>query len=227
MLKTQEKRKKFRFCWHFYPEDYEKVLQEGIKSYEGNEFYKLGGLKLFGDGSLGSQTAAMFESYPQGEKGILRYTDDELFSLVLSAAENGLSSTIHSIGNRCVKQVIDCFLRLKKTGKHNTLFNRIEHIQAIRNEDIPLLKSSGLFASLQPVHIANDIPLINKYWSDIKEQTYSIKSLISTGIEYAFGSDAPIETINPFLGIYSAIERRQNNNPKNPQFRPEQSINPF
>jgi len=202
-------------------------LQEGIKSYEGNEFYKLGGLKLFGDGSLGSQTAAMFESYPQGEKGILRYTDDELFSLVLSAAENGLSSTIHSIGNRCVKQVIDCFLRLKKTGIHNTLFNRIEHIQAIRNEDIPLLKSSGLFASLQPVHIANDIPLINKYWSDIKEQTYSIKSLISTGIEYAFGSDAPIETINPFLGIYSAIERRQNNNPKNPQFRPEQSINPF
>ena len=224
MLKTQEQGKKFRFCWHFYPEDYEKVLQEGKKSYEGDEFYKLGGLKLFGDGSLGSQTAAMFENYPAGGNGILRYTDEELYNTMLSAAENGFAATIHAIGNRCVKQVIDCALRLKSSGKFNMLFNRIEHIQAIRKEDIPLLKKAELFASLQPIHIANDVLMIEKHWKDVIEQAYSIKSIITEGISYAFGSDVPIETINPFQGIYSALERHPDNNPALPQFRPEQSI---
>ena len=224
MLITQEQGKKFRFCWHFYYEDYDKVLQEGKKSYEGDEFYKPGGLKLFGDGSLGSQTAAMFANYLSGGNGILRYSDEELYATMLCAAENGYSTTIHAIGNRCVKQVIDCALRLKATGRFNQLFNRIEHIQAIRNEDIPLLQKSGLFASLQPIHIANDVPLIEKHWNESKEQAYSLKSIITAGIPYAFGSDTPVETINPFQGIYSAMERRTDNNPALPQFRPEQSL---
>lgn len=224
MLKAQAQGKKFRFCWHFYPEDYEKVLQEGFKSYEGDEFYKLGGLKLFGDGSLGSQTAAMYEEYPAGGYGILRYADEELYNTMLSAAENGFATTIHAIGNRCVSQVINCALKLKLTGKFNQFFNRIEHIQAIRKEDIPLLKKAELFASLQPIHIANDVPLIEKHWKDVIDQAYSISSLIAAGIPYAFGSDVPIETINPFQGIYSAIERRPNNNPSLPQFRKDQSI---
>jgi len=224
MLISQEQGKKFRFCWHFYYEDYEKVLQEGKKSYEGDEFYKPGGLKLFGDGSLGSQTAAMYANYPSGGNGILRYSDEELYATMLCAAENGYSTTIHAIGNRCVKQVIDCALRLKATGRFKQLFNRIEHIQAIRNEDIPLLQKSGLFASLQPIHIANDVPLIKKHWKESKEQAYSLKSIITAGIPYAFGSDTPVETINPFQGIYCALERRTDNNPALPQFRPEQSL---
>lgn len=119
------------------------MLQEGKKSYEGDEFYKLGGLKLFGDGSLGSQTAAMFENYPAGGNGILRYTDEELYNTMLSAAENGFAAYYSCYRNRCVKQVIDCALRLKSSGKFNMLFNRIEHIQAIRKEDIPLLKKQN------------------------------------------------------------------------------------
>ncbi len=208
MLISQEQGKKFRFCWHFYYEDYEKVLQEGKKSYEGDEFYKPGGLKLFGDGSLGSQTAAMYANYPSGGNGILRYSDEELYATMLCAAENGYSTTIHAIGNRCVKQVIDCALRLKATGRFKQLFNRIEHIQAIRNEDIPLLQKSGLFASLQPIHIANDVPLIKKHWKESKEQAYSLKSIIYSRNSLCFRFRHTCGNHHHFQGIYCAMERR-------------------
>ncbi|HHV37125.1 MAG TPA: amidohydrolase [Candidatus Cloacimonetes bacterium] len=199
---------KLRLCWHFMEQDYEKALQIALKSYEGDEWFKLGGLKLFADGTLGSKSAAIFESYP-GEpenRGILRYQDDELFEIAERARKDGFSLTIHAIGDRAVSQSIDCFVALH--DPQNSVLNRIEHVQAIRAQDITRLKEYGISVSLQPVHLMADIPQIRDNWQHIGDRAYPIKSIVDAGVGYGFGSDSPIESINPFLGIYAAMERK-------------------
>ncbi|MDD3104431.1 MAG: amidohydrolase [Candidatus Cloacimonetes bacterium] len=210
LLKAQAQGAKFRFCWHFQSQELDEMISGEQRSYEGDEFFKVGGLKLFGDGSLGSRTGAMFDPYPgQADNfGILRYPDEELYRTMEKAAKAGFASTIHAIGDRCVRQVIDCTLKLNENPLYKDLFHRIEHVQSIRLSDIPLLKQSGLFASLQPVHIANDIPMIHESWPHVAHEAYAFKSILQADVPYGFGSDVPIETMNPFHGIYSALQRR-------------------
>ncbi|HNQ43164.1 MAG TPA: amidohydrolase, partial [Candidatus Cloacimonadota bacterium] len=226
LLAAQSQGSRFRFCWHFQTTDLDSVIETGKCSYTGDEWYKLGGLKLFTDGSLGSRTAAMYEDYTgePGNKGILRYTDDELYALAEMAAQHGLSTTIHAIGDRAVKQVIQMITKLNLHPQYKYLSHRIEHVQSIRLADIDKLKQTGMLASLQPVHLANDVPMIEAFWSDIKEEVYPFKSLIHAGIPYAFGSDAPIETMNPFAGIYTALERKQGLSRDAVTWRPQERI---
>lgn len=210
----------FRACWHFQASELQDMISRADRSYAGDEFFKIGGLKLFGDGSLGSRTAAMYDAY-HGEPenlGILRYEDEELYDTMQKAAAAGYATTMHAIGDRCVRQVIDATLRLQENPDFTGLFHRIEHVQSIRLSDIPRLKRSGLFASLQPVHIANDIKMIEDYWPHIREEVYAFRSMLNAGIPIAFGSDTPIETMNPFHGIYSAIQRKYKNDPEQPSW---------
>lgn len=225
LFQAQAEGSKFRLCWHFMLEDFEAAKKEYMHSYEGDEWFKPGGLKLFGDGSLGSQTAAMFEPFENGTSGILRLSAEETLSLMQDAAEHGFATTIHAIGNRCVAQVIDCALKLKELSIQKGLRQRIEHVQSIRKEDILRLKQSGLIASVQPLHLANDVPMIEKHWSGIQDQVYSFGSMHKAGILLAFGSDAPIESLNPFLGIHSAVYRRSAFDHK--IFRAEEAISPL
>lgn len=226
LQEAQKQGSRFRTCWHFQSNELDMMISTEKRSYEGNEFFKIGGLKLFGDGSLGSLTAAMFEPYPMdaSNRGILRYKDEELYDVMEKAAQAGFASTIHAIGDRCVRQVIDTVLRLRKNPQYRNLFHRIEHVQSIRLCDIADLKKSNLFASLQPVHIANDIPMIHNSWEHIIEEVYAFRSMLQAQIPYAFGSDAPIETINPFLGIYSAIKRKHDTDPHKETLNEKESI---
>ncbi len=226
LLQAQKEGALFRLCWHFQSSELDDMIAGEVKSYEGDEFYKVGGLKLFGDGSLGSRTGAMFEPYPGEDDnfGILRYRDEELFAQMEKAAKAGLASTIHAIGDRCVRQIIDATLRLNENAAYHGLFHRIEHVQSIRLSDIADLKKSGLFASLQPVHIANDIPMIHESWPHVEHEAYAFRSLLDAGIPYAFGSDVPIETMNPFHGIYSALQRRHKVDPELEQLNMKEAI---
>jgi predicted amidohydrolase YtcJ len=226
LRQAQDQGSLFRVCWHFQANELDMMIASEKKSYEGDELFKIGGLKLFGDGSLGSRTAAMFDPYPgeANNRGILRYEDEELYSQMQKAAQAGLASTIHAIGDRCVRQVIDATLRLRDNPEFRNLFHRIEHVQSIRLRDIADLKRSGLFASLQPVHIANDIPMIHANWEHISDEAYAFRTMLQAGIPYAFGSDAPIETINPFHGIYSALQRRHKLDPEAESHNPDESI---
>lgn len=226
LLLAQEQGSRFRFCWHFQASELDKMISGELSSYEGDEYFKVGGLKLFGDGSLGSRTAAMFDPYPNQPDnfGILRYRDEDLYYQMEKAAKAGFACTIHAIGDRCVRQVIDCVLRLNENPEYTNLFQRIEHVQSIRLNDIDDLKKSGLFVSLQPVHIANDIPMIHESWPNIEHEAYAFKSILDAGIPYAFGSDVPIESMNPFYGIYSAIQRRYKVSASGEQLNPTEII---
>jgi predicted amidohydrolase YtcJ len=218
-----------RACWHFPFKELDRVIASGKASYEGDGWFLLGGVKLFADGALGSQTAAMLQPYPGdgANYGILRLSGDELYAIAERAAEHGLSCCVHAIGELAVRTVINAYLRLRQKHPAKHLLQRIEHLQSIDPSDLQDLKRSGAYCAMQPVHLANDIDMVERYWQPIRSHAYSFKSLSDIGITFGFGSDAPIETINPFHGIYSAIARRNRLDPSQPVWLPEQRINVF
>lgn len=219
--------KKLRVIRHFYQDELQTMISQKRYSGEGDDWFHLGGLKLFADGSLGSQTAAIFSEYPDSPDfhGILRLSEEEMYRLTLSALEHSFYTLIHCIGDRAVHLAINALLRVKEEKPENHFKNRLEHIQSIREEDIPRLKACAAGCSVQPIHIANDIPLIEKHWKTIEREAYYFRSLIDAGIKLAFGSDAPIAPINPFYGIYSALQRKADLNPEAKPWLPEQCLN--
>lgn len=215
-----------RVCWHFPLDKLDEFKARGFRSYSGDQWFKLGGVKIFADGSLGSQTAATDHIYPGSayNRGILRYEMQDLYELAESAARQGISCTVHAIGVRAVRTVIAVFLRLQEEQPGRKLLQRIEHLQSILPQDLARLKKSGAYCALQPVHLANDIDMIEEHWAPIQDCAYTFHSLQEAGIPFGFGSDAPIESINPFLGIYSAITRKKGLDPAQQSWKPLQLI---
>lgn len=203
----------FRLVWHFPYSMLDTMIGKGIRSYSGNEDVKIGGAKIFTDGALGSQSAYMYENYPDTENhGLMRFSETELIQMIGKAARHGIACTIHAIGDKANHQVVNAFYANKKLSQN--LLQRIEHVQCIRESDLNRLRECDIYAALQPIHLANDIPLIELYWQTCSAQTYQFRTMINKGIYYGFGSDVPVEQINPFLGIYTATNRK-------PQFLPE------
>lgn len=215
----------FKAVWHFPLDMLDEMIEKNIKSYQKQGDFIIGGVKIFADGALGSQTAAMFDPYSaSGENtGILRHSEKELDEIVGKAAKAGISSTIHAIGNRAVHTVI----KVLKRYSQPKLLHRIEHLQCIRDQELEQLRNSHISLSMQPVHLANDIQMIQNHWSHIQDQAYRFKDVLALGIPLAFGSDAPIETINPFAAIYAATQRKAKNQPQSSSWMPEQIIQPF
>ncbi len=218
-----------RVCRHFYLEEFPALQASGLTTGSGDAWYRLGGLKLFADGSLGSQTGAIFGEYPHspGNRGILRHSEAEIFELAREAAQTGFSCLVHAIGDRAVHTVIQAFQKLKESRIEPPLPPRIEHVQAIRPQDIQPLKACGAYCALQPVHLANDIDMLEDHWRGLKHEAYSFRSLLDAGIPVGFGSDAPIETISPVASIYSARARKKGLDPREPAWLPEQRISVY
>lgn len=186
----------------------DKFINENIKSYSGDEWLKIGGLKLFADGSLGSKSAYMFDKYEDGSYGLLTTDENVLYETIKKANENDISVAIHAIGNKTVNILLNIFENID----FSKLINRIEHLQAIVFSDIIKITNNNIFCSMQPVHLNSDIPLIEKYWNNIQKQAYCFNTLLRNNVTLCFGSDSPVESINPFYGIYCAITRKPYNN---------------
>ncbi len=215
---------KFRFCWHFPSAILDSIISKGITSYTGDETIKIGGMKIFMDGSLGSQSAWMYEPYSGTENyGMVILPEEELYKLVKKGALNGVSSTIHGIGDRCNNLILRVFERVNNELGVK-LPHRIEHLQCIRPEDHHYLIENDVYCAVQPVHIKADVETIKEYWPHCEKNVYPLKSLLNKGVTLGFGSDAPVETINPFEGIYSAVTRKYLNKPENESWTPEQTL---
>lgn len=177
---------------------------------EGSATLRLGWAKAFMDGALGSRTAALFEPYtcgPAGRTGIPRLAPPELDAIVAAGRAAGIGLAIHAIGDRGVADVLDAFERSapRPTGVPP---DRIEHLQLVRPGDLPRLAARDITASMQPVHCAADRPLVEACWADRLAEAYPIAALRRAGAQLAFGSDAPIESPNPWTGIFAAVHRR-------------------
>ena len=185
-----------------------KVSKTSLKNRYGGDYFRINGFKMFADGALGSQSALCFNKFigSKDNYGVQTNTKTEFLKQIKCAAKLGLPMAIHAIGDRAISNVLDCYEKapaLPFPRRH-----RIEHVQLMRRKDIPRLKRLNITASVQPSHCPSDIKLIEKYWGKRGRNCYIFKSLLSAGIPLAFGSDAPIEPLNPIAGIDAAVNRK-------------------
>jgi predicted amidohydrolase YtcJ len=184
----------------------------GLRSGFGDDFLRIGSVKLFADGALGTHTAAMFASYvdePQN-RGILLLNADNIFDYGRQAAAGGLSLAVHAIGDRAVHEVLDGFARLRNYEREYALpalRHRMEHVQTILPEDAGRLAGLDLIASMQPVHAPSDMLMADRLLGERAAFSYSWRTQLEHGARLAFGSDAPVESANPFHGIHAAVTR--------------------
>jgi len=166
-------------------------------------------LKLYLDGAMGSRGAWMLEPYSDrpASKGLNVMPTSRLNELATVAAEHGWQVCTHAIGDRANREALDAYQHALK-GRKNLRF-RIEHAQCIHPTDIPRFKELGIIASMQPTHATSDMR-----WAEARvgkqrlEGCYAWRTLLQSGARLAFGSDFPVESENPILGIFAAITRQ-------------------
>ena len=179
-------------------------------SLPGTSTLRVGWAKVYADGALGSGTAALFEPASGGQatgSGILRLSPDQLDEIAAAARAARIGLAVHAIGDRAVASALDAIERAPARPS-GTPPDRIEHVQLVRAADRPRFAQLDVTASLQPVHVASDRPLAEASWADRLADAYPWRSLATAGARLAFGSDAPIETPNPWLGLFAAVHRR-------------------
>jgi predicted amidohydrolase YtcJ len=183
------------------------VLAVGLRAGLGDDWLRVGGIKVFVDGALGPRTAAMLAPY-EGEPdnvGVLTMEEDALRTLVSKAVGGGLPLAIHAIGDRANRLVLDVLDEVGSSG----LRHRIEHVQLLHPDDVNHLAALGVVASMQPVHATQDCEMADRYWGERCVTAYAWRSLLNADTVLAFGSDCPVEDLNPFLGIHAAVTRRR------------------
>jgi predicted amidohydrolase YtcJ len=189
--------------------DFEAALANGMRTGDGDEWLRLGHVKFFTDGALGSQTAALEEPYEgTDDRGILTFDPIELRTDVARAAAAGLAVAIHAIGDRAVRVALDAIAPTRMTSP--ALRQRVEHVQLVRAEDLGRFGALGVVASMQPTHCTSDRDLADRYWGPKRTpRAYPWRTLLERGAILALGSDAPVEPIDPLLGIHAAVARRR------------------
>ncbi len=202
----------------------------GLRTGFGDDLLRIGSVKVFMDGALGPRTAAMFQPY-EGEpenKGILNQDAEQLFELGRQAAEVGLGMTVHAIGDRANHEVLDAYEHLRGYESERGLphlRHRVEHVQLLHEQDAGRLAQLGVIASMQPLHATSDMDMAEKYWGERTSLAYAWRSQLEDGARLAFGSDAPVESPNPFLGIHAAVTRRRaDGSPGAQGWHPEQKL---
>jgi len=203
----------------------------GLRTGFGDDFLRIGSVKLFADGALGPHTGAMLEPYvddPQN-RGILILDGEHLFDFGRRADENGLSLAVHAIGDRAVHEVLEGFERLRAHEREQgwpVLRHRIEHLQTIHPADAGRLAGLDIIASMQPVHAPSDMFTADRLLGERAAWSYAWRTQLLSGTRLAFGSDAPVENPNPFHGLHAAVTRQRADGSPGPQgWFPEQRLN--
>lgn len=188
----------------------------GLRSGFGDKWLRIGGLKIFADGALGSVTACMIDPY-EGEKdyrGLVVTPKEKIEELVLNGTRQGFFSTIHAIGDQAVRDVLDVIERARvvegKLGIPRTARrHRIEHFQVVHPDDLNRAAELDVTVSIQPIHATADYPMVDKHWGERGRWSYNPRPHIDQGAHVVFGSDAPVEPFDPLKGIHAAVTRRR------------------
>jgi len=206
------------------------LVNLGLRSGFGDDYLRLGHVKVFSDGSLGSRTAWMLEPFaPQSPNEVANYgvnvtPPEQMAAEFFQAQQLGFPISVHAIGDRANRVVLDLFEELTPLLPAPPSPHRIEHVQTINEHDLPRLAALNVTASVQPIHLTDDRDLTDRYWGERAANTYAFRSLLNAGVRLAFGSDAPVADPNPFLGIHAALVRRQPQDPRS-SWQPQQKIN--
>jgi predicted amidohydrolase YtcJ len=196
------------------PELYlDQAIEFGYRTGDGTDWLWFGGVKDFADGALGPQTAAMLAPYQGSDHlGMLLKSEEGLYELGVRAAGGNLALSIHAIGDLANRTVLNAFTRLRQYEKKHgikPLAHRIEHVQLIDPEDVGRLADLGITASMQPIHASSDMEMADVYWGKRTAYAYAPRHHLDQGTRVIFGSDAPVESPNPWLGIHAAVTRQR------------------
>lgn len=201
------------------------ALALGLRSGFGGEWLRVGGVKLFLDGALGSRTALLSEPY-EGEteyRGIETLPPAEFRAVVERAARGGLAATAHALGDAAVERALDV---LGNVPAPAALPHRIEHLQLCPPALWARAGRAGIVGSMQPVHLLSDIPAAERHWGHARSRgAYAFAPLLAAGMTLAFGSDVPVETPDPRAGLYAAVRRvGWDDGPQVPDWFPEHRL---
>jgi predicted amidohydrolase YtcJ len=208
----------------------DQAFELGLRGGFGSDMLRIGNIKVFMDGALGPHTAAMFQPYNgEGEnRGILNMDGEELFEHGRKAAQTGLGLTVHAIGDRANHEVLNAYEQLRAYETENDLphlRHRIEHVQVIHPDDAGRLGKLNIIASMQPIHATSDMLMADRFWGERSRLAYAMKTQLEFGARLALGSDAPVESPNPFWGLYAAVTRRRaDGSPSVDGWYPEQKL---
>jgi predicted amidohydrolase YtcJ len=187
------------------------LAAQHITHWSGDSFLRLGSMKAFSDGSLGSNTAWFFERYLNEHTCGLpmeALSDGRMRAWALEADRNGLQLSIHAIGDRANSAVLDIFEEIVRTNPPWDRRFRIEHAQHLRRADITRFASLGVIASVQPYHAIDD-----GAWAESRigperlKTTYAFRSMLDAGVHVCFGSDWTVAPLHPIGGIHAAVTR--------------------
>ncbi|HKP17502.1 MAG TPA: amidohydrolase [Gaiellaceae bacterium] len=197
--------------WQSLPHDRLDALADlGLGAGLGSDRLRLGYLKVFMDGTLGSQTALLLEG-----SGVEITGREELADIVRRGAAAGWPVAVHAIGDRANRNALDALEETRPEWAQLGLRHRIEHAQCLALSDVPRFAALGIAASVQFSHAPSDRDLAERFWPDRLEGAYAYRSLWDSGAVVANGSDAPIEELDPWAGVCAGVLR---------DWRPEQAV---
>ena len=216
----------------------DEAIALGLRSGFGDDRLRIGGAKYFADGSLGARTAWMLAPYSDGGSGLPVVPMAALASAIQRGAAAGLPVGVHAIGDRAIRELLDVFSEVlpnvarSETGHSNELTghsvanhspftnspihhspfplpHRIEHVQHSHPDDLRRLGSLGLVASVQPIHLVDDMALVERAIGERGRWAYAFRTMLDSGAVLALGSDCPVASPNPFWGIHAAVTRQR------------------
>jgi hypothetical protein len=184
------------------------AVRIGLRSGFGGQWIRIGGVKMFLDGALGSRTAWMRAPYLTQDGCGIRMMQPRAFrDLVAFAAAHGIATTVHAIGDAAVELAFEVLASVEARGA--AIPHRIEHVQCCPPHVMANAGSTGVICSVQPCHLITDWRAADEHWgAERAAGTYAFASLLRGGATLAFGSDAPVEPADPRLGLFAAVHRR-------------------
>jgi predicted amidohydrolase YtcJ len=187
-----------------------------LRSGFGDEWLRIGYLKCFMDGTLGSQTARLTDG-----SGVEITSRAELEEIIRRGAEAGWPVAVHAIGDQANRDALDAFETTRDAWGHMPLRHRIEHAQCLAAEDLPRFAELGIACSVQFSHAPSDRDLAERLWAERLDGTYAFRSLLASGALLANGSDAPVEELDPLAGIAAGVLRTID---ERPSWRPDEAL---
>ncbi len=182
-------------------------FERNLVTGDGDPMLRIGGVKFFADGALGSLTAWMFEPYEGSvDRGFPLQPPEDLERDVGRCLARGLAPAIHAIGDRANHEVLNLLERLRDRAP--SLPRRIEHAQILIPEDVGRFANLGVTASVQPIHATEDMRQVDRDWGARGRNAYRFRTLLESGATLAFGSDTPVQTMDPLAGVHAAVTRR-------------------
>ncbi|MEW6724851.1 MAG: amidohydrolase [Bacillota bacterium] len=188
----------------------DELIEMGLATGAGDDWLRVGAAKIFADGSLGGRTAALSEPYSDDPStaGIPIHPEEELNQLVARANEHGMQVQIHAIGDRAVEMSLNAIERALEAHPRVDHRHRLVHAQILREDLIKTMVRLKVLADVQPKFISSDL-----HWAGQRvgrerlTWSYCFRTMLEMGVGLAGGSDAPVEPLEPFLGIFAAVNR--------------------